>query len=377
MERTIHFGDLSVFDSGCCIKTFSPLSLETKNCFSARKVAVQYADRFVIRFAKRYAVLALLAFLSMTAFSETCLTAGDMGDSRAAVTNTALRYFDMIAKGDAASLKQNAIPSLAADFGSIESAVKADQPLLVGVKATARPPFLLEAQGTAPIERAEFFCGVFGSKGQTADSAAFVLNNLPPGKYGIAILDAPSSKAGFTISMILQQSASDWKLGYLYIKSAQSGGHDSDWYAAHAREFQSKGQTHDAWLYFLEARNLVSPMPMMSTQATDKLYDESEKLQPSDFPSGGKTIDLPTGTATYKVTEIFPEVVGDDLDLIVKYQASDVSNTTATYSSNLAVMKALLAKYPELRGAFVGVVARAVESSGRDYGTMLTMKDIK
>jgi len=30
-----------------------------------------------------------------------------------------------------------------------------------------------------------------------------------------------------------------------------------------------------------------------------------------------------------------------------------------------------------LRDAFDGVVARAVEMSGRDYGSMLAMKDIK
>jgi hypothetical protein len=41
------------------------------------------------------------------------------------------------------------------------------------------------------------------------------------------------------------------------------------------------------------------------------------------------------------------------------------------------VIKALVAKYPELRAAFAGVVARAVEPSGRDYGTLLPMKDVK
>jgi hypothetical protein len=40
-------------------------------------------------------------------------------------------------------------------------------------------------------------------------------------------------------------------------------------------------------------------------------------------------------------------------------------------------MKALLAKYPELREAFDGIIARAVEPSGRDYGSMMAMKDVK
>jgi hypothetical protein len=88
-------------------------------------------------------------------------------------------------------------------------------------------------------------------------------------------------------------------------------------------------------------------------------------------------VDLPAGGATYKLTIVFPEAVGNDLDLIVKYQVSDVSDTTRTYQSNVTVIKALVAKFPELKTAFVGVVARAVEPGGRDYGTLLAMKDVK
>jgi hypothetical protein len=245
------------------------------------------------------------------------------------------------------------------------------------VKAVARPPFLLLAEGTAPLPHAEFFCGVFGSKGQTKDSAVFSLNNLPPGKYAVVILDAPTSKGAYTVSLILQQIASEWKLGGLYIKAGQSAGHDSDWFNARAQAFQSKGQTHNAWLYSTEAISLAAPLPFMSTAATDKLYDDTQKMMPADFPSEGKTADLPAAGTTYKLTAIFPEVVGNDLDLIVRYQASDISNSNQTYQNNVAVMKALLAKYPELRDAFASIVARAVAPNGQDYGTMLAMKDIK
>jgi hypothetical protein len=43
----------------------------------------------------------------------------------------------------------------------------------------------------------------------------------------------------------------------------------------------------------------------------------------------------------------------------------------------MAVIKAAIAKFPEFRDAFVGVVVRAVEPSGKDYGSLLAMKDIK
>jgi len=333
-----------------------------------------------------FAALALVAFSASIALAESCLTSTDMdAATRTALTNSALRYFDLIAKGDAASLRQNSIPSLAGDFSGVESTIKENQAAFASAKATARPPFLLEAEGTATIPRAEFFCGVFGKNGQTANSAAFSLNSLAPGKYGVVIVDASSPKGMYTVSLILQQQGSDWKLGGLYIKSAQLNGHDNEWFIARAHDFQSKGQTHNAWLYYLVARSLVSPLPFMSTAASDKLYDDSQKLQPADFPADGKTADLsaPTapgtaaGAATYKLTALFPEAVGSDLDLIVRYQVADVSNTNQTYQSNVAVMKALITKYPELREAFAAVVARAVDPNGHDYGTMLVMKDIK
>ena len=63
----------------------------------------------------------------------------------------------------------------------------------------------------------------------------------------------------------------------------------------------------------------------MGTLATDRTADEAQSVQPADLPVG-KTVDLPAGTATYKLISIFPQPVGNDLDLIVKYQATDISN---------------------------------------------------
>ena len=44
---------------------------------------------------------------------------------------------------------------------------------------------------------------------------------------------------------------------------------------------------------------------------------------------------------------------------------------------NAAVIKALLAKYPEMREAFGGVVASATDGTGHEYVTLTAMKDIK
>ena len=319
--------------------------------------------------------LSAVTFAPLSARAQSCQTSSDLDDAtRTAITAASQRDFAIAAKGDAASLRQHAIPSLASDFSGIEATIKDHQEDLAGAQGTVKGIFLLD--GTTPSPHAEFYCGVFGKSGQTSNSAVFYLDNLPAGKYAVVLLDANSAKGKTMFSLILQQEGTDWKVGGLYVKPAQVAGHDSDWFLARAREYKAKGQTHNAWLFYTQARLLTSPLPFMGTLATDKIADEAQSVQPADLPVG-KTVDLSAGTATYKLISMFPQVVGNDLDLIVKYQAADISNTNQAYQGNVAVIKAVATKYPELKDAFAAIVARAVDPTGRDYGTLLAMKDIK
>lgn len=321
--------------------------------------------------------LGLWCALPVSLTAQSCFTAGDMEEAtHVALVSTAKRYFEMASRGDSEALRQNAIAGVATDFAGIETAVKENQANFAGIQAVPRPPFLLKVEGQELLERGEFLCGVFGPRGQTADSAVFMLNSLPPGNYGVVILDVSTAKGPYTLSFVLQQQGSDWKLGGFYVKIIQAGGHDGAWFADRAREFKAKGQLRNAWLYFLQARDLLSPVPFMSTMVTDKLYDEMQAVKSADLPANDP-VDLVAGGKTYKLSSIFPLAVNSDLDLVVKYQAADISNSAQTYQNNMAVIKALVAKYPEFRDAFTSVVARAVEPSGRDYGSLLNMKDIK
>jgi hypothetical protein len=323
-------------------------------------------------------ILCLAVIGSLPGMAQSCVTAADMDQpTRTALESTAKRFFDMASRGDAAGLKQNAIPGLASSFGGIETAVRDNQENIAGAQPTVRPPFELKQEGDSADQRAEFLCGVFGKSGQTADSAVFVIPNLPSGIYAAATVDATTAKGAYSVTFILQQMGTDWKLGGLYYKEKQVNGHDADWFADKAREFQKKGQSHDAWFYYVEARDLSVPVIFMSTQQTDKLYDEMQKIKPVDLPGGGNTQDLVANGKTYKLTTIFPLVVGKDLDLVVKFQTDSIADTAKTFQDNMAVIKGILAKYPELRDGFDGVVARAVAPSGQDYGSLLPMKEIK
>ena len=340
-------------------------------------VLTRMVPRWIISYARnitKWLPALVISISAMAAPAQTCLTTGDMDQATAsALRGAATRFYDMTARGDSAGLRQNAIPSLAANFSGIENAVKENQPNLTGVPGVPRPPFLLKAEGAAPLERAEFLCGVFGAHGQTQDSAVFIIPNLPPGNYGIVTLDAASAQGAYTVSFVLQQEGRDWKLGGFYAKPAQISGHDGAWFADRAREFKTKGQLRNAWFYFGEARELIVPVPFMANATTDKLYDEMQTVKPADLPP----CDLAAAGKTYKVTDLFPVAVGRDFDLVVKYQSADVSDSGKTFQDNIAVIKALVAKYPEFRDGYAGIVVRAVEPSGRDYGSMLAMKDIK
>ncbi len=312
------------------------------------------------------------------ASAQTCYMADDMdAATRTALINAGKRYFDLLAKGDSAALKQNAMPGLASDFSAVETAAKDNQANFAGTQADPRPPFLLKTESTAPLPRAEFLCGVFSANGQTARSAEFVISDLPPGSYGVAIEDVSTQKGPDSVTFVLQQQGTEWKLGGLYVKQNQVAGHDGSWYADKARAFKGKGQNHNAWFYYLQARDLLVPVPFMYTQATDNLYDESQTVKPTDLPVDANPVDFSGGGKTYKLTALFPLAVGQDFDLVVRYQVADVSDSGKTFESNMAVIKALVGKYPEFRDAFAGVVARAIEPSGRDYGSLAEMKDIK
>ncbi len=326
-----------------------------------------------------FGFIVAVLFCAAPGLSQTCYTSDDIdAPTRSALQAAATRYFDMVMRGDTASLKQNSIPSVAGDFTAIENTINDRHADLTGSSAIARPPFQLKADGTSPLPRAEFLCGVFGANGQTPTSAEFIIPNLPPGSYAIVILDVTTQKIPYTLSLVLQQDGTDWKVGGFFLRPAQIGGHDSKWFLDRARALKAQGQIHTAWLYLLSGRDLAVPVPFMYTQLTDKLYDEAQTMKPADFPVEGTTADLTASTGkTYKLIDIFPFASSQGLDLVVKYQITSVADLGQTFQENLAVMKALLLKFPELRDSFDGVVARGVEPSGRDYGSLLPMKDIK
>jgi hypothetical protein len=309
---------------------------------------------------KKMLVLALLVsgLGLLQAAAQTCSSASELDASTRASLESAVHQYQI----NSTALRQDAEFSV--------GTILEDNKALFSGPATTRSLYLLD--NTQPGgQRAEFFCGVYN----TPERVAFVFDGLPAGKYAVAIQDVSGNTPGI-IAWVLHQSGAQWKVAGLYPKPAQVVGHDANWYLAQARAYRAKGQAHNAWFYYLVANDMLRPFPAMSTPQLDHLYDEIHAAMPKDLPSSGP-VDLAAGGRTYKVTDLFATPVGDTLDLVVKYQSADISDSSRTYQENIAVIKALVAKYPELRQAFGGVVARAVAPNGQDYGSLLAMKDVK
>ena len=330
------------------------------------------------RFRHLALLLAAVLLSAVPLFGQTCTTGNDMDPAtRSSLENSARQFFGMAAQGDVFNLKQNAIPAIANDFSGIERAVVDNKAGLSGGQPTIRSSFLLDATGNAPLENAEFYCGAFSAQGLTSNSAAFRIPNIPPGRYGIVIMDTSGSLGPYMLTQVLQQSGAMWRLAGFYAKPVQIGGHDANWFVTQARAYKAKGQNHNAWFYFLQARELAAPVPFMSTLSLDKLYDEAQQVAPRDLPLNGTVNFAAPDGRRWQISSEFPVVSNGKLNLVVKYQTPDVSDTTKAFQDNMALMKALVMAYPEYREAFDAVVVRAVAPSGQDYGTLLAMKDIK
>lgn len=326
----------------------------------------------------RRTIFGFIAAMLVTAVAaaQTCSSGNDLDEAtRGAIQNAAQQYFGMMQAQNYAGLRASAIPSLSGNFGGIETAIGEHKADLQGGQATVAGAYLLDASSaTGPIDRAEFFCGIFNSP----DHVSFVIPNLPGGKYAVALLNVSGGAHPVNVNFVLQQNGGTWQVAGLTITAKTVGNHDMDWYLRQARAYHAQGANFTAFMYYWEAWNMAVPVPFMYTPQRDKIADEMQASKPANFPTIDTPLSVSANGKTYRITSLFPETVSNDLYVIVKYVAvSDLSNTAQAFSDNTSIIKTLLSQYPDLRQAFAGVVARAVAPNGADYGTMLAMKDVK
>ena len=305
--------------------------------------------------------------------AQTCASGDDLdAATKAAIDSAARQYLDMSRNGDVAGLKAHAIAAIAGDFAAIEQAVVTNRQYLAEGNSTVTGTYLLDAsRAKAALPRADFYCGIYNS----LQRLSFSIPNLPPGRYAVAIQKV-NGKDAITLTLVLQD-VGGWKLAGYYPRLDVIGGHDGQWYLTQARAYKAKSQLHDAWFYYLTAWDLNAPVNFVSTPQLDQIAEEMQEARPDDLPSDHAPLSLSANGKLFRVTELAPVPVDDNLDLRIRYQNPDAANSGIAFQDNLAVIKAILARYPELRDAFNSVIARAVDSSGHEYGSLLPVKDVK
>lgn len=334
-------------------------------------MVLDWNRRFGIVLCAGVAVLALLR----GAQAQECYSGSEIDPVTAnALQSAAARFWDLSAQGDVATLKANAVPDVAANFGGIEQAVVSHKALFAEAQPSETRTFVLDATNSKTAwQRADFYCGIYNSPNRMGVSVP----NLPPGRYALTIAKA-TGKDPITLTMILEDlGKNSWKLAGYYARRNAIGDHDGQWFVTKAREFKQKGQALNAWFFYLTAWELLAPVDFISTPQLDKLNDEIQGSRPAEVPVTSAPLELAAGTKSFKVSELAAVMVGTDFDLRVQYTSPAAGNPAVASEDNAAVMRALVRKYPELRDGFTTLIARATDSSGHEYVTMTAMKDVK
>src|SRR5438128_2154396 len=122
----------------------------------------------------------VLMALMLDAKAESCSTSTEMdAATKSALQSTAAQWFNYVAQGNSQSLLANSIPDIASNAAGLNGILEEHKANLTGAAATVRNVYLLDASATtptaAPLEKAEFYCGVFNSP----NKVGFTLQKLP------------------------------------------------------------------------------------------------------------------------------------------------------------------------------------------------------
>ncbi|HUY81196.1 MAG TPA: hypothetical protein VMU92_05690 [Acidobacteriaceae bacterium] len=284
--------------------------------------------------------------------------------------------------GNAAAVRANTIPAVAAQFASIAGSIEQVSPLVQKATLTVDALYSLNAQdqktngsSNSGANQAQFFCGFSSS----TLLVTVTIPNLPAGKYLLAILHATGVQHPQQMTLLLQNDPSgsaSWKLAGLYIRPMTLAGHDGVWFWRKAQSFAAKKLNWNAYFYYRTAALLLNPVDFLSSPNLQKLLKEEHEVVPAGLP-GKQPMVVRAGGVNLDVTGLRPGNFSGQLDLVVDYKALGVSDPVSTRAQIVSLMKALLAAHPELREGFHGLWVYARYGSGQPFAIEIPMKQIE
>lgn len=294
-------------------------------------------------------------------FAETCTTQAAMDPAvRDGMVRAAESLATLAAANNADGVKAQTMPQFASDFSGIAGVIQRSASHLQGAKFAPETVWLLDASSLrGDSQDAQFFCSLNRGASQTS----FLIPSLPTGKYGLVVLNTVGVAEPWQVSLLMRESApGQWQLGGLFPRATTVAGHDGLWYWKAARDYAAKKQAWNAYVYYSAAEQLLKPVSFVSSTHLDKLQEERSKAAPPALSSGiSEQQPLVIGDgkgAEVRVTSFGAEnaPANAGLDVLAHVKADTALNDpVASRARNAAAAKAIVAAYPELRGAFRGV----------------------
>lgn len=328
-------------------------------------------------------VLAAGMLLSGMASAEVCttqsqMTAADRDGLAAAGRDLATK----VQADDVKGLHATTVAEYAKDFNGIGDVVGTTSAKLKGGATTVEQIYLLDAtqlkknaDGSAPD--AQFFC----SLNRSVAEVDFLIPGLVPGRYGFVIVDVKSASP-WRLSFLLRQDQGRWEMAGFYPKPLSAAGHDGLWYWKQARAMAARKEHWNAWLYYLQADDLLRPAGFIQSTHLEKLKSEQTAAAPPAL-SDGISPEAPLVVKGVAGAE-YPFIglgVDDSLavakvDVVAHLKVDSMGDAAVAKKRNSDAASALMAAYPELRKAFHGVWIFTEAAGQNSYATEESMSEI-
>lgn len=339
------------------------------------------------RLGGAFALSAMALLVSAgAATAQTCTTQSAMsaGD-RDGLSSAALQVAQLVQADDQAAVKANTIGEYARDFAGVADAIASTAPRLKGGRLQVEQIYILDASAGKDASAAksaadaQFYCTLSGSSLE----ADFTIPQLPPGRYGFAMVRTDGPSAPWRLSLLLRQDAGKWLLAGLYPKPLTAAGNDGLWYWTEARAVLARKQPWVAWLYLQEAQMLLLPAGFVSSTHLDKLAAELGASAPPEV-KGGVSAEAPLVVKGQDGIEYgFTGISVDDslgrekIDVVAHLKVAQLGDAAAARKRNVDAMTALLAAHPELRANFHGVLVVAEPAGANPFATEEAMAGIR
>jgi hypothetical protein len=272
---------------------------------------------------------------------------------------------------DYSTLQAVLLPQEAAQWQGIRGAVEQAAPLVKSGQFQLRNLYLLDASDQTTPQDTQFFC----SNQSGSLTVTITMNQLPPGRYAVALADAQGSALAGQMGVVVawDSAAKEWKLAGLTVRPGVFDGHDGVWYWVRGRAL-AKADPWSAWYSYDAARFLLLPVDFLSSPNLDKLHQEQTLIMPS--PQTAFPLSLPDGDRTWKIEAVALDPSLREPDLGVVYQSTGVTDPAAQRTEAIAVLSAFLKTQPGVRANFHGLWAYAEKDGKRTAVMELPMAQI-